>query len=146
VVAFVPQPPFALQAVQGANAQNLTQTFFFAAQSKTLTDGVPDALQLSFQIGKANSVPPSPLLPCPISWTQHSYLIPLMPLLDRFSRIVEASVCTVEAEIKLWDVNEKQCLLNKTRSQFRLSRSLTIFNRVQEIHIPCAGTVGCLLF
>jgi len=57
VIAFVPQPPFAQQAVQGANAQNLTQTFFFAAQSKTLTDGVPDALQLSFQIGKANSVP-----------------------------------------------------------------------------------------
>jgi len=89
VIAFVPQPPFAQQAVQGANAQNLTQTFFFAAQSKTLTDGVPDALQLSFQIGKANSVPTD--TPC----FPHFHFL---PLLDRFSRVVEVFVCTMKID------------------------------------------------
>ena len=45
------QPPVGRQAVQGPNPENLTQTYFLAAESNKLSNGVPDSVQLSFQIG-----------------------------------------------------------------------------------------------
>ena len=47
------QPPVGRQAVQGPNPENLTQTYFIAAESDKLSNGVPDSLQLSFQIGQS---------------------------------------------------------------------------------------------
>lgn len=58
--AFIPQPPVGRQAAQGVNPQNLTQTYFFAAQSNTFTNGIPDLFQLSFQIGSFFGPPFAP--------------------------------------------------------------------------------------
>lgn len=42
---------YAQQIIPGANPTNWTQSYFFGAQSKALRKGVPNVLQLSFQIG-----------------------------------------------------------------------------------------------